>query len=95
MKTYNYKLTERGNFTKQDFDDKIENAFTELTKILKPKDKTLSFEEVRHSTNQGYSVDLEDFGGTFIVYNIYSLEEHLGELNCFFDEKKGFIEISS
>lgn len=93
MTNYNYQLTERGNFTKHDFENKIQTAIREISKKLELP--VLDFKQIRESSNQGYTVDLENFGGTYIVFNIYNSEENIGELNCFFDEIKGFIEIRS
>jgi transcription elongation factor len=89
----NYELTERGNFTEQDFGEKINEALLSVSKNL--KQQKLSFKKVRHTYNQGYTINNEEFCGTYITIQISNKERNLGDVNCFLDNKKKFVEISS
>lgn len=89
----NYELTERGNFTVEDFNKKIKKVL--LTISENQKKQKLIFKEVRHTYNQEYKISNEEFCGTYITIQISSKEKVLGYINCFFDNKNGFIEFST
>lgn len=89
----NYEFIERGKFTIKDFDEKIEEALSTISRNLEIEN--LNFKEVRHSSNQGYTINREEFCGTYITIEISSKEKIFGYINCFMDNNKDFIEISS
>ncbi|WP_445956209.1 hypothetical protein [Yeosuana sp.] len=89
----NYELNERGIFTEIDFENKINDAIKTISQTIKqPK---LSFEKIRHSTHQGFTINGEYFSGTYLTYLISNQEKVLGELNCFLERRKNYIQISS
>ncbi|MFT5754521.1 MAG: hypothetical protein ACI9FW_002012 [Flavobacterium sp.] len=89
----NYKLTERGDFTKQDFNNIIKEAIISISNSI--KQEKLEFEEIRYCYNKIYKFNNENFCGTCITIKIFNDVKVLGYIFCFMDNKKEFIDLST
>ena len=94
-----YELTERGDFSEHDFNEKIRKALLAIADDLKPNEinskEESRTEKMDYGKFKANSMLAERFFGTFIKIQISSKDNILGYLDCFMDLEKGFIELSS
>lgn len=88
-----YQFTKQGEFSNEDFVSKINKAFEKISKKYNlEKD---DFKQIRHSRNQGYIVNGQNYIGEYLTFEIKRNEETISHLDCFFAVNNGYIEIFS
>ena len=88
-----YKAIERGDFKDKDFNIHINKAILIISNFNNLTND--NFKEIRRSSNKIFPIDGIDVLGTYLTYEIRKDNKYLRELNCFIDNKKTYIEIST
>lgn len=88
-----YHFVKRGKFKRNEFQSKIIEAKTFLTKYSGENDK-IEFNEIRNSTDIGYTIGLtNEYSGNYITYEMKKNHKTVTHLNCFFSLEKDYMEV--
>jgi hypothetical protein len=81
-----------GNFSQNDFTNKIHEAIVLLSKINNLKIE--NFKIISHSSNVSFSTNNGSFLGQNIIFEISKEEVSIGQLDCIIDNSYSYIEIT-
>ena len=88
-----YQFTKQGEFSHEDFASIIKKAFKKISKKYNLEKE--DFKQIRHSRNQGYIVNGQNYIGEYLSFEIKRNEETISRLDCFYALNNGYIEIFS
>lgn len=89
----NYNYSEFKEITEFEFQNEINKALAFISKVEELNHEDI--ELVRHSIDIGYTINLTNYYGKYLTYNITKNNILIGELNCFLDNRLNFAEIST
>lgn len=88
-----YQVAKKGKFNNADFSSEIQKAIEKISKENNLKKE--NFNQIRHSRNQGFTVNGQNFTGDYISFEIKKNQEVISHLDCFYSQENDYIEVFS
>jgi hypothetical protein len=81
------------NVSTENFNQKIDYAINHIKKSNDLYDNSIKL--IRHSFNQGYTIQGHHFTGQYLTFEISKAGEINRQLNCFIDNNNKYMEVIS
>ena len=88
-----YHVAKIVNFINEDFSCEIQKAVEKISKENNLNEE--NFKQIRHSRNQGYTVNGQNFTGDYVSFEIKKNQKVISHLDCFYSQEDDYIEIFS
>ena len=88
-----YQVTKKGEFKNADFTSEVNKAIEKISRENYLKKE--NFKRIRHSRDQGYTVNGQKYTGDYITFEIKKNQDIISHLDCFYSRENDYIEIFS